>query len=219
MKEVLFMSISTITNYMELMTQRPQLFTSHTLEIQKDPALLQEYVEKTGTLLGVVYRSKYHTMLVDLVRGEDGNYFPYERIVQTSIGKSVVLVPIFEEKFILLKQYRHALQETQLSFPRGFGEDHLSAEENAAQELKEELGAAWTSLHSLGEVVADSGLSSNKASVFYGTITPPKLEAEEGIQELLSVSLQEMETLIREGAINDGFTLSAFSLYSQRKIT
>lgn len=211
------MTISTIANYMELMTQRPHLFTSHTLEIQKDPALLQEYVEKTGTLLGVVYRSRYHTMLVDLVRGEDGTFFPYERIVQTSIGKSVVLVPIYEEKFILLRQYRHALQETQLAFPRGFGEDHLTAEENAAQELKEELGARWTSLHPLGDVVADSGLSSNRASVFYGNITPPTLETEEGIQELLSVTHQEMVKLIRESAINDGFTLSAFSLYCQKK--
>ena len=49
-----------------------------------------------------------------------------------------VCVPVFEGRFVLLRQYRHAIREFQYGFPRGFGEAGVSVEENVREEIQEE---------------------------------------------------------------------------------
>lgn len=56
---------------------------------------------------GLVYQSKYNTMIVDPIEGENG-IFPYERVLPT--GKNgVVIIARYKGTFVLLKQYRHAI--------------------------------------------------------------------------------------------------------------
>ena len=48
----------------------------------------------------------------------------------------------------------------QYSFPRGFSEDNSTSSENAARELKEEIGATIVNEPILlGNVISDSGLT------------------------------------------------------------
>lgn len=83
-------------------------------------------------------------MVADLVytidKDNNKNYFAYERIIpKAKNNSSVVIVPIYEDKIILLKQYRHALRDYQYSLPRGYGEDTVQVENNVKKELSEEI--------------------------------------------------------------------------------
>jgi hypothetical protein len=81
--------------------------------------------EITGDEYGLVYKSPFNTLLVDAIVSDvrapqsGACYYPYERILPTA-GDGAVIVPICHGKLVLLRQFRHALRDYQLSFPRGF---------------------------------------------------------------------------------------------------
>lgn len=168
-----------------------------------------------GRNIGILYESPYMKLVVDLVEDFEGNRFAYERILPNQ-KSAAVIIPILNGKIILLDQYRHALRDHQLCFPRGFGEENLSPEENACKELFEEIGAdvAPENLISLGTVVADSGISGNEVSIFMCNIQDAELKkGYEGIGDILMLSDAELNAAIASGKITDGYTLSAFMLW------
>lgn len=184
------------------------------IKVIKDHGQVLEFErEPQGVPIGIMYSSPYSQLIVDLVEDKTGRRFAYERLIPTNSG-AVVIVPSFEGKLVLLRQFRHALRSYQLSFPRGYGEPGLSAEENAAKELHEELGAsAAGDLTYLGSVVADSGLSGNEASVFACIMDELTVKrGYEGIEGYELFTPEELDAAICEGRITDGFTLSALTL-------
>ena len=123
--------------YVALMTERPELFREEGwLTIEKDPEVIRRYEQKSGKRIGVVYKSEYHMMVVDLIKGENGTHFCYERLLPMVEKGAIVSVPVFDGKFVLLRQYRHAIREFQYGFPRGFGEAGVSVEENVRKEIR-----------------------------------------------------------------------------------
>lgn len=207
-------------SYLELMEQRPYLFEqSDKLAIITTPHIVNEYVSHTGRKLGLVYKSPWNMLIVDLVRNENGEIFSYDRLVATSTGTPVVTVPVYHGKFILIRQYRHAIRDMQYAFPRGFGENDLTAEQNAVKELNEEIGAsissASTNVKLLGHITSDSGITSTNIAIVYCNIDSyeERIGYEE-IQETILLSNEEIQAWIKEGRINDGFTLAAYSLFS-----
>ena len=157
-------------------------------------------------------------MLVDLVKNKNGDLFSYDRLIGTSTGVPVVTIPVYDGKFVLIKQYRHAIRSIQYAFPRGFGEDGLSAEENAVKELSEEVGATFADdarIKVIGSVTADSGITSGKVFVVYCEIISYEEKiGYEGIQKTILLSERELGDWIKRGRIDDGFTLAAYSLFS-----
>lgn len=201
--------------YEELAYQRPKMFAeSDQIRIVLNRSIVNDFVEKTRIKVGVLYSSPYHYLVVDLIQEKDGTYYTYERILPAIETGAVVALTIYNEKFVLLKQFRHAIRESQFCFPRGFGEPDLSAEENVKKELQEELGASIRRYAYLGDVAADSGLVGNLTSVFVCEIeTFEKRCFYEGIEDVTMLTADEMKNWIAEGKITDGFTLSAYSLY------
>ncbi len=213
------MSKNTLDKYFSLIQKRPFEFKGNEIKIITERATLEEYEYKNNCDLGLIYESAYHILLKDLVI-ENNIIFPYERILKQSPYNSVVMIPMFENKFILLKQYRHSMRDFQLCFPRGFGEPNITIIENAKKELYEELGCNLNHVHKFGEVVADSGICGEKVSVLLCQITAPILKKDyEGIKEIKFFEFDELISLIKSNTITDGYTLSAISLYlSQQKI-
>ncbi len=200
--------------YLKLIAERPEAFRNdENLIIELDSKKVQDFVEKSGKKIGVVYSSPYNIMVVDLVSNASGSCFAYERLLPAVQGSAVVVIPCYKGSYVLLKQYRHALRDFQYAFPRGFGEVGLSDEENAYKELEEELGAQAITTKKLGTVVADSGMSGNIVSIFVCEIDKTVLKnGYEGICEMITLTGLEMENWIAEGKITDGFTLAAWAL-------
>ncbi len=163
---------------------------------------------------GLVYRSSWHTLLVDPISSGEGNFFPYERVLP-SADDGVVMVTKHNDNFMLLKQFRHAIRREQYSFPRGFAEPNSTPQENAVRELQEEIGAVVTkSPVPLGRIAPDSGLTGGCAFVFMVEVDEYRTSSgHEGIKEIIEFSKAELSTMILEGRIDDGFTLGAYQLY------
>lgn len=203
--------------YLELMKERPEEFdnTGAEYEIICDPEKVSSFEAETGKIIGAVYESPWHIMVVDLVTSDGKKCFAYERLMPAVKKGAVVALTMCGEKYILLNQYRHALRGMQYSFPRGFAEKGLSPEENLRKELGEELGAETEEVKFLGDVVANSGVAGDKVSVYLCRLKSFEThEHYEGIKNVEAFSRGELQKMIREGKITDGFTLSALQLMS-----
>lgn len=206
-------------DYLKLMAERPELFVpSRSLEIITDGRVVADFQERSGRRIGLIYRSRFNTLVVDLVRDERGNVFPFERIFATSTGMGVVGVPLHEGKYILLRQFRHSMRAYQYAFPRGYGEDGLSAAQDVAKELEEELGASLREVELLGHVVANSGISGDRVAVFRCQVESFEAQiGHEGIDDFVVLSEEELSRWIAEGKIDDGFTLAAWAMIQAKR--
>ncbi len=173
-----------------------------------------------GCRFGVVYESKYNSVIVDPLKKAGGGYFPYERVIPQA-GNGVVALTVYEGKFVLLRQYRHAPRTEILSFPRGFAEENLMGKDNVAKELNEELHVQPNDIvatEMLGMVFPDSGMLATCASVWLVAIS--RYEANKNHEGILGAEeLDEAKfcDYIREGKITDGFTLAAYALYKTHR--
>lgn len=209
-------------SYLQLMKDRESEFSNNRmLTIITDLNEICRYeVKHPGVMIGVRYQSPYSILVVDLVRDSKGNVFSYERTLPTVADGAVVCIPIYDGKYVLIEQFRHALRGFQLSFPRGYAEPGLNSTANAAKELEEELGVNVQSIQYLGDVVADSGANGNKVHIYRCNVSKPTLkEGYEGIKKLIFLSPDEMKQSILEGRIDDGYTLSALELCDNNMIT
>lgn len=202
--------------YEELMLERPVEFQNDgEIRIVTDSRIVEEFEKKNGRKIGVVYESPYSIMLVDLVYETEGNYYAYERLIPAVEKGSVVVIPRYKDKFVLLRQYRHSMRGYQYAFPRGYGEAGIRAEDNVKKEIGEELGACASEIQYLGKVVANSGISGERVSVYTCTLENYlEKTGYEGITEVVALEEKQMEKWIHENKIDDGFTLAAYSLFT-----
>lgn len=203
-----------LNEYYVLMQSRPELFEDSALiPIEKDINVIREFTQRTGKKIGVLYHSSYNMLITDLIHPDEGEPYVYERIVPVSSG-SVVVISVYNGKFVLLKQFRHAFRQYQYAFIRGFGESGVSPEQNVEKEVLEEIGANVQDCKYIGTTAADSGLTSGIASVYACRVSSPILKkGYEGIKDIVLLDKNELEQWITDGKINDGFTLAAYTLY------
>lgn len=84
--------------YLKLMERRPEDFTaSELLNIVTKSETVNKYVSETGKKLGVLYESKYNILVVDLILGETGDLFPYERLLPAEKRGAVVALTIYKD--------------------------------------------------------------------------------------------------------------------------
>ncbi len=207
--------------YQKLMQERPECFSNNgQLNILTDESVIEAFEHQNDKTIGVVYESPFNLMVVDLVESPDGKRFAYERLLPTISTGAVVCVTVCDGKFVLLNQYRHALRRKQYAFPRGFAEPGVSPDNNVLKELKEELGAKVKSLKHIGIVIADSGIYGSEISVYFCEVENVELKYHyEGIESFHMMTENELMEWICNGKIDDGITLSAFSLYKAQSTT
>ena len=225
--------------------------------------------ELTGKTFGIAYRSPHHIMIVDPVikmpkkpekdrevdlqemikeeksEEKDNLIYAYERLVATKNGIGIVAVPIHRdengnEKFVLIRQFRHAIRREQWNFPRGFGENGLSALKNTQKELYEEICAVlWdpekqseirynkedpessddptSALVELGRITTDSGSQCDTVAIVQAEVKSHAVpENHEAIIDSKEVDAEELRNMIMSHQIDDSFTIMAFTLWSYR---
>lgn len=214
-----------LKKYFDFMQKRPEEFIkSDLLSIITDEDFIEKYCLENNVRIGVVYESRFHIMVVDLVKDNKGRVFTYERIINTVPGGTVMLT-LHNGKYVLLDQFRHALRNKQYAFPRGFRELGISSLENAKKEISEEIHIhdkeSDVSYKFLGKVVADSGLSGNIVDIYCVIInnSEEKLYSKDTEEIIASIEVtdEKFQDMVHEGIITDGFSLSAYSLFKAKK--
>lgn len=130
-----------------------------------------------------------------------------------SPGSTMVIPFSSPNEIILVNQFRYLNQKESLEFPCGSIEDGLSKEQNALKELREESGFSGKLVY-IGEFSPYTGVSDEICSVYMAKdleMSPLPKDATEEF-EIVKLSIQEFEKLIKKNKIWDGLTLSAWIL-------
>ena len=123
-----------------------------------------------------------------------------------------------DDKFILEKQYRYALEEEIIEMPAGKLEKGEEPLEAAKRELLEETGYRPLEMIHLGDSYPTGGYSSEVIHLYYC----PKAKKEERhldkdeCIDLIYLTLEEIEELIKNNTIKDSKTVAAIHLYKSK---
>lgn len=165
--------------------------------------------------IGIILDDPYIVVVRDLVKfpGEYlGGYFRILNKADLQGGNGVVIIPEYNGKILLLRQFRHPIRDWSYEFPRGFGEPNILAENQARVEIQEEVEGEISDLVDLGSYFSNTGLEGNKVNLFLAKLIKVGQPAlAEGIKDILWVSVSELESMIANNQINDGFTISAYT--------
>jgi ADP-ribose pyrophosphatase len=197
------------------------------LVVIKDVSVIQQWIEtrkkelasngfpEDWAEIGVVFEDAYITVLRDLVQFPSGRLGSYFRIVNSADlrgGQGTVVLPVIENKILLIYIYRHSIRSWCWEIPRGFGEPNTPPEENARKEIQEEVQGEVKELVDLGSYHSNTGAEANNTKLFLAKLSrADEANIDEGISQLKLVSVEELERMIRDAEITDGFTIAAYT--------
>ncbi|QRK10070.1 NUDIX hydrolase [Archangium violaceum] len=166
-----------------------------------------------------VYRNRWMTVREDAIRRQDGSEGIYGVVSKLDFS---LIIPFEAGAFHLVEQYRYPVRGRYLEFPQGSWEAQADAppEVVAAGELREETGLTAGRMSYLGHVLTSPGYSNQGMHVFLAealTAGAPQLSPEESDLVCTRVTVEQFETLVREGRIKDAGTLSAYALFRMHK--
>lgn len=215
-----------IDQYLQFITQYPHLtdnsqsqlpvISDREILLREQQRLYQIADEKQRPRewydLGIVAQDAWVVVLRDLVRFPNGSYGGYIRTLNRRSqvdrsGKDVVILVRLENKYLLMKHFRHDDRRWHWECPRGFGEAGLSPEENAKKEVWEETGLEVIQLRQLNSQLEEIAYFLADCS---GVIK--KSDAEESIDSYHLADSQTMEQMLADGRISDPYTVRAFTL-------
>jgi ADP-ribose pyrophosphatase len=202
-----------VEKYIDLMETRPDLFLMD--NILRDADEMMAFAIDNEREVGLVYASPWHYLLVDVVLDiYDKPAYTYERYVNVAEQAGCVIVPVLpDERICLLEHYRHTIGMTVLELPRGFAEKGENEWQAAIRELTEEMGVKALSSKILGKVIPDSGVNGTPITIIISKIEDVSANiGHEGICGVLAVSPMELDQMVVEDKIVDGFTLSALAM-------
>lgn len=139
------------------------------------------------------------------------------REIVTHRGGVAILIKV-DDKFIIEKQYRYALDQEIYELPAGKLEEGEVPIEAAKRECLEETGYKPLEMIHLGDMSPTCGYSSEIIHFYY---CPKSVKAERHLDsdeviDIMYMSLEEIEALIKEDKIVDSKILAVLSLYKNK---
>jgi 8-oxo-dGTP pyrophosphatase MutT (NUDIX family) len=150
-----------------------------------------------------ISRHKYFTARVDKCEASDGKIVEEYFVVE--LPKTACALAITEDgEALMVKQYRHPVEEILLELPGGFIDDNESPEVAMKRELMEETGYEFASVEQVGIIAANPGVLNNYTALFLakgGKQTGKQnLDHNEDI-EIVTIPLNELKTMFLENKI------------------
>ncbi|MDW8229056.1 MAG: NUDIX hydrolase [Saprospiraceae bacterium] len=126
------------------------------------------------------------------------NYFVFEYPDWVS-----VLAVTRDERFVLIRQYRHGLRQVHYELPAGVADEGVSLLENAQRELLEETGFGGGQWQFYFRACANPGTHTNWCHLFLATdvepLQPPDSEPTEDLRVCLLTRNELLHALRHEG--------------------
>ncbi len=150
-----------------------------------------------------ISRHKYFTARKDRCEATDGKIIEAYYVVELPATACALALTVDNEA-IMVRQYRHPVEEVLLELPGGFIDENESPETAMARELMEETGYEFSSVEMVGKIAANPGVLNNYTCLFLargGKKTGvQQLDHNEEI-EVEKISLQEVKNLLLENKI------------------
>ncbi len=162
-------------------------------------------------VISTPWMSVFHDQF-EMPNGKKGNYF------YMHTRGSALTIPVTDDgKILMVRQYRYLTGNTSIELPCGGIKEGQSEEEAARAELVEETGYDCIKLKRAGRFVPYNGLSDEFCTVYIARklqyVGPKPDETEQ--MEVMSVSPEEVSSMIQKGKIVDGMTIAGWLLGSR----
>lgn len=145
---------------------------------------------------------------------EDGNKHDFY-VIQAPDWVNMVAITD-DNKFLLIRQYRHGVRQTTVEIPGGMVDPGEKPFESAKRELLEETGYKASEWKKIGEVHPNPAIMSNTCHTFLALdckkVSKPDFDGTEYI-ETSSASIEEVRNLIIDGVITHSLVIAAFNFY------
>jgi 8-oxo-dGTP pyrophosphatase MutT (NUDIX family) len=166
----------------------------------------------------VVYRNQWMQLREDHIERADGSRGLYSVVDKPDFA---VIIPMENDGFHLVEQYRYPIRRRSWEFPSGSLSDgeNRNPDETAAVELAEETGFTARNVELLGYLHCANSLTGEGFHVFLATdLTPGEARREQTEQDMRQqwFPRDQVERMFRDGTITDGSTLAAYLLLALR---
>ena len=133
---------------------------------------------------------------------------------------AVLIIPILNDKLLLIREYAAGLDNYQLGFPKGVIDVDEKAEQAANRELMEEVGYAAKSLSYLKTIAISPHYMSNKLQFFLAQDLYPQIAQGDEPEplEVVEWPLRDCEKLLWRDDFSGALNLAALLLLQQQSI-
>jgi len=167
----------------------------------------------------VVYTNAWISVREDRIERPDGSHGIYGVV---DIPDFAIVMPMENDGFHLVEEYRYPLRRRAWNFPQGGVKDSPSPLFTAHTELIQETGLRAVSMTHLGRLDNAHGTSGQNYDIFLATgLTAGAHEREHTEQDMRQtwVTRTELERMILRGAITDSNSIAAYAMLLLRDAT
>ncbi len=136
-------------------------------------------------------------------------------------GAVALVVVDDQDRWLLVRQYRHPAGQVLLEIPAGTIDPGEAPDQTAAREVREETGFAAGRLERLGGSYLAPGYCSEYLHYFLATdlaASPLPPDEDEHLSEPVRLTLAEVYAAVDAGEIEDAKTISALTLFERHRV-